>query len=284
MKKRIIFMLSVLLTLSLSACSSAAQLSGVSGGSASGSGENVSEAGVISGERMEDKGTDTGSLSESYAVGDIILEDGAVVKAEELTGIDRDNVPAAVVVEVKNDGSVLGVGVHRSEAPLPWALDGTAGISTQFADIVCTQENADGEASADYIGDTDGSDNWDVICAGDPQGASEAARNYPAFDFVNTYAETCGLSGEYSSGWYLPSIAELYVVYENREAVNTSLQKIYGLDCDAAMDGLGTNWYWSSSQSASAHDYAWFVHYYNGYACDCLKNFTNLHVLAVRRF
>ena len=52
----------------------------------------------------------------------------------------------------------------------------------------------------------------------------------------------------------------------------------------ASMDGLGTNWYWASSQSANHDDYAWFVHYFNGYAADCPKDFDNLHVLAVHAF
>ena len=50
------------------------------------------------------------------------------------------------------------------------------------------------------------------------------------------------------------------------------------------MNGLTTNWYWSSSQADSADDYAWFVHFFNGYAGECPKNFTNVHVIAIRDF
>lgn len=106
----------------------------------------------------------------------------------------------------------------------------------------------------------------------------------PAFEFVNTYAETYKLTGIYASDWYMPSIEELNAVYENREKINTSLQKIYELDNRAAMDGLDTNWYWASTQSDSKEDYAWFVHFFNGYAGECPKNFTNVHVLVVRDF
>ena len=58
----------------------------------------------------------------------------------------------------------------------------------------------------------------------------------------------------------------------------------YELDEEAAMNGLETNWYWSSSQAGAEDDYAWFVHYFNGYAGECPKNFTNVHALAVRVF
>lgn len=108
--------------------------------------------------------------------------------------------------------------------------------------------------------------------------------NYSAFDFIKTYAETYKITGEYASDWYMPNIEELNMIYKNRETINISLQKIYELDNNAAMNGLGTNWYWSSSQSNSKDDYAWFVHFVNGYAGECPKNFTNLHVLAVRIF
>lgn len=111
---------------------------------------------------------------------------------------------------------------------------------------------------------------------------SNTPDNSPACHFVNTYAEKYKLTGVFASDWYMPSIEELRDIYQNREALNTSLRKIYALDNNAAMDGLGTNWYWSSSESDSEDDYVWFVHFLNGYAGECPKNFTNVHVLAAR--
>ena len=73
-------------------------------------------------------------------------------------------------------------------------------------------------------------------------------------------------------------------MYENRLEINAALEKIYELDHSAAMDGLTTNWYWSLSQANSEDDYAWFVHFFNGYAGECPKNFTNVHAIAIRDF
>lgn len=216
-----------------------------------------------------------GSAAVRYAVGDIILADGTVTTSAELTAVDSENPPVAVMAGTRDDGAPFAVGVHRSSTPLQWAPAGTPGNTIRFAETVCTDSST---------GDPDGSDNWAVICARDAQGVAEAERNYPAFHFINTYADAFGLTESCANGWYLPSIAELCTVYENREAVNTSLEKIHELDSGAAMDGLGTNWYWSSSQSGSSDDYAWFVHCFNGYAADCPKDFDNLHVLAVRAF
>lgn len=81
---------------------------------------------------------------------------------------------------------------------------------------------------------------------------------------------------------YMPDITELSAIYENCRDINAALRKIHGFDDKAAMNGLETNWYWASTQSDNDDDYAWFIHFLNGYSCDCPKNFTNLHVLAVR--
>lgn len=235
-------------------------------------------------EKSENKRKDT--VAVKYEVGDIILADGSLIKEKDLSDVDDKNLPIAVIADVKEDRLALGLGVHRSSSSLQWALNGTTGEQTKFTDIVCTLKDPDNEEADTVVftGDTDGFNHWESICAVDAKGTKNAKKNYPAFHFVNTYAETYKLTGDYASGWYMPSIAEVCAVYRNRETINRSLQKIYEKDPSAAMDGLGTNWYWSSSQSESQDDYAWFVHYFNGYVSDCPKNFTNLHVLAVRRF
>lgn len=186
---------------------------------------------------------DDSLVTARYMVGDIILADGTVIKAADLTGIKEENLPVAVIADSKEDGTALGVGVHRSSAPLQWASEERVKSADELTDDV------------------------------------EA---YPAVDFVNAYGEQYKLPVYFQSGWYMPSIAELYTIYQNRESINDSLQAIYQWNAEASMDGLDTNWYWASSQSEADDDYAWFIHFFNGYAGECPKNFTNVHVLAVR--
>lgn len=224
-------------------------------------------------------GVEEGGNDFEYEIGDIILADGSIVKETDLTAVDSSNTPIAIIAGFREDGTAFGVGVHRSDIPLQWAADASAGYTAKFTDTVCTQKS-----DQSFSGDKDGSDNWDAICSQDREAEENDEENYPAFHFVNTYAESYDLSGDFTSGWYMPSIAELCDIYQNREAINNSLGHIYRLDDQAAMDGLDTNWYWSSSQADSEDDYAWFVHYFNGYAGECPKNFTNVHALAVRAF
>lgn len=266
LRKSLIFILSMTMVFSLIACGNE-------------KGSDVSDEQNDDSFFAESENSNHEATKVQYTVGDIILADSSVEKAENITAINRDNPPVAIIAGFKNNGTAFAVGVHRSDNPLQWAADYTNGYSMKFEDTICTQNNDN-----TFSGDIDGSDNWSKICAADDDGTIDAEKNYPAFHFVNTYAETYGLTDAYGSGWYLPSIAELCTVYENREKINTALEKIYGVDHSAAMDGLTTNWYWSSSQANSEDDYVWFVHFFNGYAGECPKNFTNVHVIAVRDF
>lgn len=277
MKKTAILVLIAALTFSMAACNSTNSQSAPSDESILKTDEAFVESEKSTVKETEER--ENNSVTSQYEIGDIILEDGSVIKEGDLTTIDRSNVPIAVIAGFRENGTAFGLGVHRSDTPLQWAADDSVGYVTNFTENACIQES-------DFVfsGDVDGSDNWAVICAGDSKDTADTAANYPAFHFVNTYAENYKLTGDYTSGWYMPSIAELCDIYQNREAVNDSLQHIYSLDEQAAMNGLETNWYWSASQAGSEDDYAWFVHYFNGYAGECPKNFTNVHALAVRAF
>ena len=277
MKKTVFSILLAFLMISMAACSSTGSLSDVSEESSLKPDEATSESGDSMVEESAESRNDV--VSAKYEIGDIIFADGSMAKEADLTTIDSGNVPIAVISGFREDGTAFGVGVHRSDVPLQWASDDSAGYTTNFTNTVCTQKS-----DLDFSGDMDGEDNWKAICDQDSEDTTDAAMNYPAFHFVNTYASNYNLSDEMESGWYMPSIAELCEIYQNRETINNSLQHIFRLDEQAAMNGLETNWYWSASQAGSQDDYAWFVHYFNGYAGECPKNFTNVHVLTVRAF
>ena len=201
----------------------------------------------------------------SYAVGDIILTDGSKVSVNDVTTytIDENNKPIVVVAMISDvygvpTPKVIGL---KSASYLMWAPEDTKGYNTKFTNIVCTpSKTGTGAASiATFTGDTDGSDNWAEICAVDPTGTADAATNYPAFNFANTYGTTAGLTGtKYENGWYVPSIAELCEVYKNKEVIQISLTKAKGFK-------IGTSFYWSSSQSASYYGNASLVGFDDGY-------------------
>lgn len=201
----------------------------------------------------------------SENIGDIVLSDGSFVAKDNFNSSTMT--PIAVVVGVKNNGGqAVGVGLQRGTS-LQWALGGTTGDNTNFTEIQGTTTG----------GDMDGSDNWAEICKVDLDATVYPATNYPAFNFANTYGITAGLTDtDYKNGWYVPSIAELDVVYDNKSTIQESLDVVGGFT-------IGTSDYWSSSQYASYYDFAYKLHFNNDFVSYYDKSI-NGDVLVVRDF
>ena len=205
--------------------------------------------------------------STGYEVGKIVLADKTVVDKNDYSAIDPTNPPVGIICAINSYKVPLMIALHTSGSTLRWAKDGSTGYNTKFDGIICTpSKRGTGAAeTATFTGDTDGSDNWEYIKSIDPAGAADAAENYPAFQWVNTYNETYKTElGEKRFDWYMPSLAELCEVYKNRTAINASLAKISSLNSSYADASLGTSWYWSSSQNSDFNYYAWDVYFSHG--------------------
>lgn len=221
----------------------------------------------------------------SYKVGQIILADGTLADSSSYSEINTNNPPVAVVAGFNEYGMAFGVGLHQSEKELMWAPKDTTGFNTKFEDIICTLSNTGGRAAstATFTGDTDGSDNWDVICSVDPEGSADAAKNYPAFNWANTYGETYkDYLGGVTEDWYMPSLAELCYVYRNITTINETLKAINKLN-----PGYAHNEYnpgvWSSSQVSESSRDVLCVLFSADYVLHQSKNDT-YSVLVIRAF
>ena len=92
-----------------------------------------------------------------------------------------------------------------------------------------------------------------------------------------------GLCATYSSGgysdWYMPSIDEFNLLFNQRFIINKQL----ALDGDPNTNGIVQRYYWSSTQQTASH-----ARYFNagaGFADDGSKNnLPNPHVRAIRSF
>ena len=212
-------------------------------------------------------------------IGDIVFTDGSAMPYQRGLLLDSAHKQAAIALifysgdGLNNSGDtstrILGLGLKFSgEADYSWAKQESLGYTKKFENIQIMQSTsvpADGtvyyqyecDAQTYYLtGDLDGSDNWSEICSQDPDGtASEAliAENYPAFNYANNYAANAGLTGTYATGWYMPTIVELYCICIN----NIMLEPIlYLFNDDAWM--FGNNSIWSSSQETDANN-AWCI-------------------------
>lgn len=177
----------------------------------------------------------------NYSIGDILFTDGTIIKARDIgSGIpDSQKIKAfGVVAGFDKYLNAFIIGIQNTSF-ISWAPKGTTGYNTNFTEIQGTINS----------GDMYGADNWEYICSIDPEGIQDSATNYPAFNFANTYGQIAKLTEtDYADGWYLPSLCELYEVYENKEKIETSLNAIGGFSLNKTTGFV----YWSSSQSISS--------------------------------
>lgn len=198
----------------------------------------------------------------SYNVGDILLNDGSIIAYDEniLSFINNQKSKVVGVLYGFNEYDVPAgwLGLYNSAGRVNsgiWAPRESKGYNTYFTDIICTPSvgGIDAADKATFSGDTDGSDNWEYICSLDPVGSSKTSINYPAFNYVNSYANTYGLTGDYAQGWYMPSLAELCYIYRNKDFLNTVLNL-----------QLSSEYYWTSSQDAEDIRMVWIVNFTDG--------------------
>ena len=232
--------------------------------------------------------SNTGTISvkdySAYTVGKIVLKDKTPKSKDDYTAITPTNPPVGIICGDRY-GVPRMIALHTG-GNLQWAAYKTTGYNTYFKGIICTpsQTEVGAAQTATFTGDTDGSDNWEYIKQQDPAGAADAATNYPAFHWVNTYNETYKTQlNNKTFAWYMPSLAELCEVYKNRAAINDSLEKIHGLDSNYADSTLGTSLYWSSSQDSYGNDGAWLVHFSGGGVVGSSK-YSNLRVCCLAGF
>ncbi|MBR1537248.1 MAG: InlB B-repeat-containing protein, partial [Treponema sp.] len=206
------------------------------------------------------------------AVGDIVFSDGSATPySTNLTLSDAQKKAAVAVIFYAGSASdtlgakTLGVGLKNTNT-LQWARytssdDKAEGYSTNITAIQCTpSESGSGKAAtATFTGDFDGSDNWKTLC--DAVSDEETSGKYPAWEWVNAYATENSLEGSYANGWYLPTLAELSMLYRVKDTVDSALEKADGTK-------IADMTYWSSSQNASYGYIAWNVSFYDGYLDD----------------
>ncbi len=228
----------------------------------------------------------------NYSVGDVLLNDGTIIPydADNLSFTDEQKQKAVgIVYGLDEDGGPRGyLGLYNSAGGTNsgrrmWAAyitRETTGCNIKFNGIVCTPRdygNLETANLATFTGDVNGSDNWNYICSIDPNGTADAATNYPAFDYVNNYASTFGLTGDYATGWYMPSIAELYYIYRSKDTLNAVLYALGTIQ-------LSFYYYWSSSQYGSYSNGVWAIHFTNDYIYGNPAKDSSQQVCVVRAF
>ena len=228
------------------------------------------------------------------AFGDIIIKDGTVygnalnVDSYSIPSTIKNNVIAVIFYAGTASDAlgarIIGLGVNNSGETLKWSTTDANG----YDNVAMVQEEDILYDVSNGIRDIDGRDNWAKIC-NIVNDEDQVATKYPAFDWVNNYATTYGLSTtNYSDGWYIPSAGELGYIFEYTaktvQKINQVLNAI-GVQTSNQLDWYKT--YWSSSQgpitSWGAGQYAYAIHRTGSNLNGTKKEMTHI-VLACREF
>ena len=197
-------------------------------------------------------------------VGDFVLKDGTILSKDKTP---ESGTVAAVIVRAAADGKpALGVGIVHNRSHLAWCTSDAIGYNTNITALT-------GNTTSGYM---DGSDGWEKLkkaCSD----AESNPENYPAWNYSLTFAKNNGLTGDLATGWYLPTVAELYTIYQNKETVDASLSKAGG-------SIFGMERYWSCCQFSSTNYKARVLYFSSGNMFYDDKNYDGNYVCSVRAF
>lgn len=236
----------------------------------------------------------TKAPSVAKEVGDIVFSDGSATPyTANLTLTTAQQNAAIAIIFYKGTGlnsgddtttsRTLGVGLlHAGGDSLVWCTDSANAYSVNITTIQCT---AIGSAGAyTFTGDKNGSNNLEQIEAFsgvDDTTGEGAADRYPAFYFCKNYKDQTGsrVAGtSYETGWYLPSIAELFQIYANGKGTN----KVFDIETAGLLCGvffLGD--YVSSSQYNNENLNKSYLTFGNGLVKESSNNYL---VCPIREF
>ena len=215
-------------------------------------------------------------------VGDIVFNDGSATPyTAELTLSDEQKAAAIAVIFKVDGGKTLGVGLKHNRSGLAWCTSDANAFNKNIETIQCPPSGDAGNLT--FTGDTDGSDNLEQIASflttaelADDTTGTDADTRYPAFYFAKNYKNTAtNLTSAYESGWYLPTVAELFDIWKVKATVDAASSLCGGSQ-------FGNSFYWSSSQYAS-YDFAYGLFFDAGAWSYSYKYLTNV-VCAVRAF
>ena len=253
----------------------------------------VTPNGIVTGNYKTYKvdGAKTDEKSHELQVGDYLLADGNLVgKDETLTTGQQADVIAIVFraghhANDSSDYSATGIGqqkCHGYAIALQDATNGYCQWGVYGTELGCCPTDGSGNKQNNYsTPDIDWSGYaWTqkIIAAAGGTGNLNAAEDsgYPATYYaVVDYASKVP-SPANSSGWFLPSIGQMWNVYQNR----TSL-----FDGKTVVSGLKSDWYWSSSEYYyDPAGNALFVDVYRGYVGSNVKDLRSSYVRPVLAF
>lgn len=198
-----------------------------------------------------------GEIPAVKAPGDILCTDGSIIRPDSFL---LTNKTAKGVVYYLDRTGLHGKAVALEDAPESYAI-WASGPYSLYQSI---HAKSFYPTQKDALFDLDGDGNTKVIKQYAEQYAGmEFSYNAPAAYYCYYYdASIRGVNPTESTGWYMPSMGELNLIFGNRVAVNYSLKKLSAIGAEV-MD-LGQTYYLSSSEVNNSQ--CWHLDYSGHFA------------------
>lgn len=200
-----------------------------------------------------------GEIPAVNAPGDVLCTDGSLMRVDSF--LLSDKVAKGVVYYLDRTG-LHGKAVALEDAPTIYAK-WASGPNTLYQSI---HAKAFYPTQKDALFDLDGNGNTQLIKQYAEQAIGmEFSYNAPAAYYCYYYdSSTHGINPSEPTGWYMPSMGELNLIFGNRVAVNSTLAKLGYLGAEVL--DLGPSYYISSSEVNNSQ--CWHIDYSGHFAAN----------------
>ena len=207
-----------------------------------------------------------GEIPSVNAPGDVLCTDGSILRPDSF--LLSGKTAKGVVYFLDRTGQ-HGKAVALEDSPLDYVIWARGAVENIHAKTTCPNQR-------DALFDLDGDGNTQLIKYYVEQGTGMTFEyNAPAAYYCYHYdAQLHTVNSLQSSGWYLPSMGELNLIFGNRVAVNATLEKL------SAYGGRtlepGNVYYLSSSEVGGV--LCWHIDYSGHFASNDKRSSNKLHV------
>lgn len=177
-------------------------------------------------------------------VGDIILSDGTILK-KDATYDSATMTAVAIIVREQGTKPAMGMSIYNAKdnnkTSICWYGSTSAGGIGDYIPAL------NGDIGTGYV---DGEDCYDKLLAVSGVDANTIKNYYHAIYGARDYANTYSLTGDFATGWYLPTVDEWNTATENIAEIRSSLEKVSGTGIEKASNNVNMK-YWTCNTTST---------------------------------
>lgn len=178
-------------------------------------------------------------------VGDIILSDGTILKKDATYDSETMTAVAIIVREQQGTKPAMGMGIYNAKdnnkTSICWYGSTSSGGIGDYIPAL------NGDIGTGYV---DGEDCYDKLLSAVSNDPNTIRNYYHAIYGAWNYGNTYSLTGDFATGWYLPTVDEWNTATENIAEIRSSLEKVGGTGIEKASNNVNMK-YWTCNTTST---------------------------------